>query len=459
MSFRQGPPQALPVYTQGRTGAKPSDTPSMRRQDGACPLSPQGPALHGLARPTGLERLYVDFDSFFAAAEQHLDPRLRGRPVGVVPILSEHTGLIAVSREAKAMGLKRGTLAREARRLCPGLVIVAARHEVYVRLHQEIVRAIETVVPVSSVRSIDEMVCALLPSEQRQGLAIARRVKEAIAARVGPTLSCSVGLGPNELLAKIAAEAEKPDGLVALHPEDLPGPLLKLSLTDVPGIARGNAARLARAGVHTLEAFWNLAPKQARALWGNVEGERLWMLLHGHALERPATQRRMFGHGRVLPTDWRALDGAERAARVLLMKAARRMRRAGFAARCLSLWLADRGSAGWHGEDRFRPTFDDPALLASLARLFLDARSDARARSRSVHVALVDLEPIDSIPQDLFEEAREARERRRKLSFLADSINTRLGATKVHWGPCPEIPGGYAGAKIAFNRIPEAEDF
>lgn len=65
-------------------------------------------------RASSVERLYVDFDSFFASAEQHLQPRLRGRPVGVIPIASEHTGLIAVSREAKALGVKRGTYVRAA---------------------------------------------------------------------------------------------------------------------------------------------------------------------------------------------------------------------------------------------------------------------------------------------------------------------------------------------------------
>src|SRR3712207_6781769 len=101
-----------------------------------------------MRKPLGLERLYVDFDSFFASAEQHLQPGLRGRPVGVIPVDSEHTGLIAVSREAKALGLKRGTYVRDARKQCPGLVLVIARHEAYVELHHAIIRAIETVVPV-----------------------------------------------------------------------------------------------------------------------------------------------------------------------------------------------------------------------------------------------------------------------------------------------------------------------
>ncbi|QFU17262.1 Y-family DNA polymerase [Microvirga thermotolerans] len=416
-----------------------------------------------MRKPAGVERLYIDFDSFFASAEQHLQPRLRGRPVGVVPIASEHTGLIAVSREAKAAGVKRGTSVRDARRLCPGIVLVAARHERYVALHRAIVRAVETVLPVKAVCSIDEMVCALTPAEQADALAVARRVKRAVAREIGPALTCSVGLGPNELLAKIAAEMEKPDGLVVLHPDALPGPLLSLPLTDIPGIAKGNAARLARAGIGDMAALWRTQPKELRRLWGSVEGERLWMGLHGYAVERPETQRRMFGHGRVLPAGWRSPAGAYACARVLLAKAASRMRRSGYAAKALALWLTDRHSAGWYGEERFPPTADDPSLLASLARLFLHAEREtpSDARLRSVHVTLHDLVGAQEREEDLFAFTPEAQIKRRheSLSLLADRLNAHYRGPLLHWGPWAEIPGGYAGAKIAFNRIPDAEDF
>jgi len=416
-----------------------------------------------MRKPAGIERLYVDFDSFFASAEQHLQPHLRGRPVGVVPVASEHTGLIAVSREAKAVGIKRGTVVRDARRLCPGIVLVTARHERYVALHREIIRAIETVLPVKAICSIDEMLCALMPSEQADALGLARRVKGAIAREVGTTLSCSVGLGPNELLAKIAAELEKPDGLVALHPKDLPGPLLSLALTDIPGIAKGNADRLARAGIRDMSALWRMQPKELRRLWGSVEGERLWMGLHGYEVERPETQRRMFGHGRVLPTGWRHLAGAYACARVLLAKAASRMRRGGFSAKTLALWLTDRDSAGWYGEERFLPTADDPSLLASLSRLFghAERENSAGTRLRSVHVTLQDLVGAGERAEDLFDFTAEAQIKRRQeyLSVLADRLNAHYQGRLLHWGPWAELPGGYAGAKIAFNRIPDAEDF
>ena len=117
------------------------------------------------------ERLYLDFDSFFASAEQHFNPALRGRPVGVIALDSAHTGCIAVSREAKRLGVKANVPARDARLLVPDMIFVVARPDIYVRLHKRILAAIETVLPIQHVRSIDEVVCALLPSEGRECLA------------------------------------------------------------------------------------------------------------------------------------------------------------------------------------------------------------------------------------------------------------------------------------------------
>ncbi|SEQ89520.1 DNA polymerase-4, partial [Loktanella sp. DSM 29012] len=105
----------------------------------------------------GIERLYLDFDSFFASAEQHFNPDLRDRPLGVIPLDSPHTGCIAVSRQAKALGVKSGATIAKAREIIPDMIFVVARHDVYVRLHKRILDVIETVVPVVHVRSIDEV--------------------------------------------------------------------------------------------------------------------------------------------------------------------------------------------------------------------------------------------------------------------------------------------------------------
>src|SRR4051812_45253651 len=98
-------------------------------------LEPFSPACFCFVpeRPMGqaavLDLFSVDLDSFFSTAEQPLRPAYRERPVGVIPIDSLHTGLIAASRGAKRLGIKRSFWVREARRVCPSIVLVPARHD------------------------------------------------------------------------------------------------------------------------------------------------------------------------------------------------------------------------------------------------------------------------------------------------------------------------------------------
>jgi DNA polymerase-4 len=413
-----------------------------------------------MRKPTGLEALYLDFDSFFASAEQHLRPELRGRPVGVIPIRSPDTSLIAASRQAKAFGVKTGTRLREARQLCPDIAVVVARHDEYVRLHHRILETVAMAVPVAAVRSIDEVYCHLLDNEQERALNIAEEIKARLRNDIGPVLTCSIGLAPNELLAKIGAEMNKPDGLVTLRPQDLPGPLLGLALTDLPGIAGGNANRLARAGIATVADLWRVGHKQARALWGNVEGERFLASLHGYAVERPETRRAMFGHSRILPRGWRNRERAHDCARLLLVKAARRMRREHYSAGALLLSLRAETGERWSGEERMHhPLRDDHGILRLLDVLF--ARQRLPGRIKSVHVCLHKIVPMQDATPGLFidEAGRLQSERWERLSDLGDQINRRYGhaALTLGWQPQPE--GGYAGAKIAFGRIPDAADF
>jgi DNA polymerase IV len=138
------------------------------------------------------------------------------------------------------------------------------------------------------------------------------------------------------------------------------------------------------------------------------------------------------------------------------------MRREGFAARALALWFTDRDTSGWFGEERFAPAFDDRSILTSLGKLFASARrTGAPLGGRSIHVVLHDLVPAREVTPDLFEFTPEFEAKRRweQLSVVADRLNARYGPAVVNLGPWVEPPGGYAGAKIAFNRIPDMEDF
>lgn len=414
--------------------------------------------------PDQIERLYMDFDSFFASVEQQDDPALIGQPVGVIPLDSEHTSLIAASKQAKAMGATRGVPVREARQLCPGIALRTARHDRYVEVHNAILASVGAILPVRRVWSVDEVECALMGREQREPEALAARIKQRLAEDIGPAITCSIGFAPNQFLAKVAAEMNKPDGLVILRPADLPGPLFTLKLTDLPGVARSMERRLLAAGVTSVEALWNLSPKHARALWGSVNGERFWAQLRGYDVEIPETQRMMFGHGRVLSRDWRGAGRARACCRLLAAKAARRMRRAGFHAQSLSLSLTwEEAEAGrWAGEVRFDAAADDHTVFAALEELFAAAMAaHPRRRIRKVHVMLHRILPAAARVDNLFEgaDSRSLRRRREAATGAMDELNKRYQTCVLSVGPRAEPPGGYAGAKIAFGRIPDMEEF
>ena len=118
-----------------------------------------------------LSTLYVDMNSYFASVEQQSRPELRGRPVAVVPVETDSTSCIAASYEAKAFGVRTGTNVGEARRMCPGLVLVKGRPDLYVRTHHAVIEAIDRVLPVAGVHSIDEFSCRLLGAERERARA------------------------------------------------------------------------------------------------------------------------------------------------------------------------------------------------------------------------------------------------------------------------------------------------
>lgn len=424
------------------------------------------------------QRLYLDFDSFFASAEQHFNPALRGKPVGVVPLDSPGTGCIAMSREAKVLGVPSGATVLAAREIAPRMIFVVARPDAYVRLHQRILTTIEACVPVAKVRSIDEVVCHLLHSEGLSAETLAQAIKRTLAETFSEVLTCSIGIARTELLAKIAAEMNKPDGFVQLRTDKLPDQINHLQLRDLPGVSEGIETRLNAAGIHSIGALWATERKQARAIWGNVEGERFWNELHGLHVERPPTIKRMFGHSRNLPPDWRTPDKVRECARQLTLSAARRLRRTHQSASKMTVSM--RGGnyhrsrsrqdkkLRWSCEIPFAATRNDRALLEALSKGLQRSAAEAGFKPRSVSVMLHGLMAEAEIQCDLFTDLSDADpprnasddpSRRDRLSDVMDQLRAKHGPSAVSYGPKVELPGGYLGAKIAFGRIPDMQDF
>ena len=408
--------------------------------------------------PHTINSLYIDFDAFFANVEKQIEPAIRARPVGVTALGSEHSALITRCYMAKRAGITRGMRVSEARQVCPGIIIRVARPDIYVDIHNKIIEEVNRHVPVKKVWSIDEMECELIGRERERACEIGLSIQNGLRRNIGTYITPSIGMAPNQFLAKVAAELEKPNGFVMLRADDLPGPLLKLNLSDLPGISSGMEKRLSAAGILSIEDFWNISAKHARAIWGNVEGERMWAELHGHHIERPATSRRMFGHSRILSGEFKEPKRAVDCLRLLTVKAANRLRRENYTAAAMSVSLRGQDKMRWTGDTQFAPCRDDHSFLKHMHRLYDRGLAEMRPRRLAgVYVMLHNIALPSERGRDLFED-QDTRDWD-TLTDVMDSFNRKEKKAVIHLGPRHKIPGGYAGAKIAFGRVPDAEDF
>lgn len=259
-----------------------------------------------------LRALYVDFNSYFAAVEQQERPELRGKPVAVVPVVTDSTCCIAASYEARKFGVKTGTGVAAAKRMCPGIAIVEARPAKYVETHHRLVAAVENCIHVERVYSIDEMTCELLGREQQRdnALAIAQCIKQTIADTVGTELRCSIGIAPNTFLAKTASDMQKPDGCVVLEDSDLPQRLFDLKLRDLCGIGPAMEKRLREHRIDSVEKLCRASRFELHRAWGSIEGERVYTRLRGEDVHTEPSKRASVGHSHVLPPHLRSRDAA-----------------------------------------------------------------------------------------------------------------------------------------------------
>jgi DNA polymerase-4 len=401
----------------------------------------------------GLVRwLYLDLNSYFASVEQQLCPELRGRPVAVVPVEAETACCIAASYEAKRYGVVTGTDVHVARRLCPEIVFVPARHEHYAAFHHRIIAAVNRIVPVERVLSIDELAARLMGSECRpdRALELARNIKDALRCEVGECLQSSIGLASNLLLAKIASDMQKPDGLTLLDTGDLSVCLELLALRDIPGIGPRMELRLHQQGITTVKAMLALTAKQMRAIWGSIIGERYWYWLHGYDFDDSTSLQSSIGHQHVLPPKLRTHELAGAVARKLLIRAAARLRRGHLWARGLSVYLSftpGREKKLWECHTRIFESQDTFTLLEVFDRMWADA---PHGKPNFVGVELYDLVPEAQHTEAMLPEEAP----RRRLACAMDTLQERFGPRALYLAGMEGVWDA-APAQIAFSSIPD----
>jgi len=415
-----------------------------------------------------LRWLFLDLNSYFASVEQQMNPRLRGKPIAVVPMISDATCAIAASQEAKKFGVKTGVNIGDAKRMCPGLILVEADHSRYVDFHEKIKTEVDRHYPVEVVCSIDEMGLLLDSRHQDEAVvvALAKRIKKGLLENVGEIITCSIGIAPSRFLAKLASDIVKPDGLTVMHLHDMPHKISHWQLTDLCGIGRRMEPRFHAAGIHTVEQLWAATAHELHHIWGGVGGDRFWRELHGQDLGHFATNHSSIGHSHVLAPEFRRPPEAAIVAKRLLFKAASRLRRTDYRAGAVSLSVRTEDRGRGESYERLPTALSDTfTFMQILDRLWPQAMQQVRwARIKKIGVTLYDLQPCAAPQQlELFPELQEAppelQMRREKLSKIMDQLNQNYGRDSISLGYIPNQVKTFSGTKIAFSRIPEKEEF
>ncbi len=374
--------------------------------------------------------MHIDMNAFFASVEQRSNPALRGKPVAVIGS-DGRTVVTTASYEARALGVKTGMNRFEAKRACPELIFVVGNNRKYTDTSIRIVAIFEDFTPEVEVFSIDEAfldVTASLPL-LKSPEDIARSIKRRIKDEIG--ITCSVGIAPNKLVAKLASGMEKPDGLVLIRPEEVAGVLETMPVGKLCGIGPRLTYHLEGMGVRTCGELSRYPVGLLRRRFGIV-GERLSLMARGidtspvvaTGKERDA---KSVGHSTTLRKD--ISDGPELRRYILKLSemVARRARRYGLKGSRVALTIRYADFYTFTRQRQLPEPTDDSRTIARAARMILKGlRITSMVRLVGVSISRLVKGPAQL---SLFD----SELRRETLLRAMDSVNDRFGDFTLTW--------------------------
>ena len=374
--------------------------------------------------------LFGDVDAMFASAAVLADPRLVGKPVAVGG--SSPRGIIAAaSYAARAFGVRSAMPTGEAKRLCPDLILVPPDRPLYQRLHEQMQVVINRLLPVTEWTSIDEFYAettdmqSLYPDPSRLG----QCVKDAIFEATG--LRCTVALASGKTVAKVAADAHKPDGLAVIEPGTEAAFLATRPVRDLPGIGPKSAAMLNGLGIHCVGDL--LDPRHEpflRQQWGT----RLlaWQEVAQGIDRDPVVADRAsksLGHETTFEQDTSDLAFLEQTIKNFLGTLAHDLRVQGLAAGSFTVKLKDATFQITTRQQQFgHPLNYDPAMWPAVQSA-LQSLARPQTRYRLVGLSLSGLVPATD---SLF------TQRQTQAVAALDGLIERYGSRMVRLGGIPE---------------------
>src|SRR6187402_3446810 len=401
--------------------------------------------------------LHVDMDAFYASVEQRDRPELRGQPV-IVGGTTNRGVVAAASYEVRKFGVRSAMPIREALRRCPHAICVKPRMSVYREVSHQVFAVFHEYTPIVEGLSLDEAFLDVTASLALKGNAvtIARGIKDRIRATT--QLAASVGVAPNKLVAKIASDLEKPDGLTVITHDNMHARLDPLSVRRLPGLGRKLGERVEAAGLTTLGQL-RVAPDAV--LWPifGRDSQRLRERAGGID-ERPVMSEwdeKSISAEETFFSD--LADHARMQAEVMRLadRAGTRMRAQNLATGCVAVKIRRADFTTFTRQKRFEPSTTDSRTIAKIAAELLAAwlAEQPRSRVRLLGVGVNHLHVADQM--DLFAApvAVATGTSVTALDATVDQIRERFGSLALRRGSAlPEARGEEDGDQDPPEKAP-----
>ncbi|WP_344177386.1 DNA polymerase IV [Streptomyces albidochromogenes] len=388
--------------------------------------------------------LHLDMDAFYAAAEQAAKPSLRGKPV-VVGGTGTRGVVATASYEARRFGVHSAMPVAQARRLCPNAAYLMPRFALYRSVSEQVMELLGRLSPLVEPLSLDEAFVDLEAGGVADDSASARRAGELLRADIKAVtgLTGSVGLAGSKMLAKIASEQAKPDGLVLIEPgteRELLGPM---AVRVLPGVGPATGEHLRRAGMTTVAHLAEAGEDELVRLLGKAHGVSLYRMAVGHD-ERPVVAERDAKSVSVEDTFEVDLHDRVRVRNEVVRlsdRCVQRLRAAGRSGRTVVLKVRRYDFSTLTRSETLRGPTDDPAVVREAAGRLLES-VDTTGGVRLLGVGVTGL--ADFTQEDLFAQAAgELAEAEAEATVAGEAAGTAEG-------------GGGAGEPVA-PPVPEPE--
>jgi DNA polymerase-4 len=397
--------------------------------------------------------MHVDMDAFFASVEQRVNPALRGRPV-VVCGAGKRTVVAAASYEARPYGIRSGMPLYEAQKKCSDLLVVQADIPTYVDASVRVLKILQEFTPVVEVYSIDEAFLDVTGSLMlfRGAERIAQMIQERIDKELG--LTCSIGIAPNKLLAKLASGMHKPNGLSIIRQEEIPSLLIDLPVQEMWGIGPRLATYLHEMGIRTCGQLGRI-PLGILAWRFGLIGTMLYRMAKGmdESSVVPlgvAPDAQSMGHSMTLDQDIYSKEEIGGYVLLLAEMVGRRLRSGGYAGKTVVLTLRYSDFRTFSRRMTLKRYITTGPQIHEVAMRILDGIR-LRDAVRLVGVSLANL-VRGRVQIPLFEGER----KREELVLAMDRVNDRYGEFTLTWGP---LLGGRKGRVVPPSWRPRDGDF